>query len=390
VPAPFSTEGVERSDAAGDPRPARAATIGRERQGPVALTDDGEGNRATDTTIAGRGFAMIDDMASLKQAMEQMDADDAAVAQAAKDRAAQILSDAKLSFSKMAELIEQRRLLLRPKIVASIKRMDQPEMLGDAAFRDAGTSLRREGQGFRQIAEALELNGGASPRYEEPVHRGELLHQLELEGEPGASARLRALNFALRVVFYPFRHPIRFLVIALVAFMLFNTVRGFVGVGRQVSGYVADVSAARQRADSAMSSVSSFVEKRIMRPSQDATAPPTPPAPIPSSSAEAPSATPSTTPAPTPAPPVTAAAPSTNEAATPAAPPAAPAAPPASTSRLNAKSAPVAKSAANDRSRMARMPAFDDLMPQGMRRNSRVAGPCVGGAGGCYWGGGRY
>jgi hypothetical protein len=244
-------------------------TIGRERQGPVAPTDNGEGIAATDTMSPEEVFAMIDDMASLKQAMEQMDADDAAVAQAAKDRAAQILSDSKLSFSKMAELIEQRRLLLRPKIVASIKRMDQPEMLGDAAFRDAGTSLRREGQGFRQIAEALELNGGASPRYEEPVHRGELLHQLELESEPGASARLRALNFALRLVFYPFRHPIRFLVIALVAFMLFNTVRGFVGVGRQVSGYVADVSAARQRADSAMSSVSSFVEKRIIRRRRD-------------------------------------------------------------------------------------------------------------------------
>ena len=59
---------------------------------------------------------MIDNMASLKQAMEQMDADDATVAQAAKDRAAQILSDAKLSFSKLAEAIEQQRLLLRPRI----------------------------------------------------------------------------------------------------------------------------------------------------------------------------------------------------------------------------------------------------------------------------------
>ena len=56
---------------------------------------------------------MIDDMALLKQAMEQMDAEDPAVAQMAKDRAAQILSDAKLSFSKMAELIEQRQLLTR-------------------------------------------------------------------------------------------------------------------------------------------------------------------------------------------------------------------------------------------------------------------------------------
>jgi len=100
---------------------------------------------------------MIDDMALLKQAMEQMDAEDPTAAQAAKDRAAQILSDAKLSFSKMAELIEQRQLLLRPRIVAGIKRMDQPGMLGDAAFRDTGSALRREGQSFRQIAEAIEL-----------------------------------------------------------------------------------------------------------------------------------------------------------------------------------------------------------------------------------------
>src|SRR5215467_14065476 len=105
----------------------------------------------------GRGFAMIDDMASLKQAMEQMDAEDVEVAQAGRDRAAQLLRDAKLSFSKMAELIEQRRLLLRPKILTSIKRMDQPEMLGDAAFHDAGSALRREGQSFRQIAESLYL-----------------------------------------------------------------------------------------------------------------------------------------------------------------------------------------------------------------------------------------
>src|SRR5580692_10502193 len=112
---------------------------------------------------------MIEDMASLKQAMEQMDAQDPAVAEAAMHRAAHILSDSKLSFSKMAELIEQRRLLLRPRIVASIKRMDQPEMLGDAAFHDASIALRREGQSFRQIAEALELNGGPAPRYEEAV-----------------------------------------------------------------------------------------------------------------------------------------------------------------------------------------------------------------------------
>src|ERR1700704_7019265 len=106
---------------------------------------------------------MIDDMPRLKEAMEQMDAEDPAVAQAAKDRAAQTLSDAKLSFSKMAELIEQRRLLLRPRIVATIKRMDQPGMLGDAAFRDAGSALRREGRTFGQIAEAIESTGGPNP-----------------------------------------------------------------------------------------------------------------------------------------------------------------------------------------------------------------------------------
>ena len=66
---------------------------------------------------------MIDDMASLKQAMEQMDSYDDAVAQAAKDSAARVLSDGKLSFSKLAELIEQRRLLLSPKIGGRLKAM---------------------------------------------------------------------------------------------------------------------------------------------------------------------------------------------------------------------------------------------------------------------------
>jgi hypothetical protein len=106
---------------------------------------------------------MIDDMALLKQAMGQMDAEDPVVAQAAEERAAQILGDAKLSFSKMAELIEQRRLLLRPMIVANIKRMDQPGMLGDAAFRNAGSALRREGQSFRQgaVRNAVGIRCGA-------------------------------------------------------------------------------------------------------------------------------------------------------------------------------------------------------------------------------------
>jgi hypothetical protein len=346
--------------------------------------------RVIDATIAGRGFAMIDDMASLKQAMEQMDADDVVVAQAAKDRAAQILADSKLSFSKMAELIEQRRLLLRPKIVTSIKRMDQPAMLGDAAFRDTGASLRREGQSFRQIADALELNAGTVPRYEDTMRKSDL-HQMEMESDPDALAWPRAPIVAMHIVLYPLRHPIRFLVIALIAFMLFNTLRGFVGVGRQVSGYVADVSAARQRADAAMSSVSSFFERRIMRRSQEAEAPSTASTPVPSPSpANSPTpATPSAGPAvaapPTAAPAPAATVPSANESASPAPPPIAPPTP-----RLDARAAPSSNSAAKGGLRTVQPRTFENMLPEGAPRNSRLAGPCIGGVGGCYWGGGRY
>ena len=330
---------------------------------------------------------MIDDIASLKQAMEQMDADDVAVAQAAKDRAAQILSDAKLSFSKMAELIEQRRLLLRPKIVTSIKRMDQPDTLGDAAFRDTGASLRREGQSFRQIAEALELSGGTAPRYEDTVQKGDVLYQMEMESEP-------APTLVMRIVGYPFRHPIRFLTIALLAVMLFNGLRDFAGVGRRISGYVGDVSAARERADAAMSSVSSFVEKRIMRPSEEAAAPPTSSAPIPSPSPanSPPPAAPSTGPAVTSAPPATAplATAAKSSANKSAPPPTAPASPTAQTPRLDARGVPPSNPAAKDRHQTVHPRALEDIMPARIRRNSRMAGPCIGGAGGCYWGGGQY
>src|SRR3977135_4464554 len=129
---------------------------------------------------------MIDERGLLKKTMEQMDAEDPIVAQAAKDRAAQTLSDAKLSFSKMAELIEQRRLLLRPRIVATIKRMDQPGMLGDAAFRDAGSALRREGQTFRQIAEAIERTGGPTSEYGDPVGNSEPLERMGGGPDPTA------------------------------------------------------------------------------------------------------------------------------------------------------------------------------------------------------------
>jgi len=335
---------------------------------------------------------MIDDMASLKQAMEQMDADDVAVAEAAKDRAAQLLSDAKLSFSKMAELIEQRRLLLRPKIVTSIKRMDQPHTLGDAAFRDAGASLRREGQSFRQIAEALELSGGTAPRDEDTVQKGVVLHQMEMESEPDGPDWPRTPTLAMRIVGYPFRHPIRFLTIALLAVMLFNGLRDFAGFGRRISGYVGDVSAARERADAAMSSVSSFLEKRIMRPSQEAAGPPTSTASIPSPSPanSPPPATPSTGPAVTSAPLATAADSSANESGPPAPPPAAAASPTAQAPRLDARGAPPSNPAAKDRPQTVHPRALEDMMPARIRRNSRMAGPCIGGAGGCYWGGGQY
>src|SRR5262249_35697265 len=150
---------------------------------------------------------------------------DPVVADAAKDRAAKILSDARMSFSKLAELIEQRRLLLRPKIVANLRRMDEP-VLGDAAFRDAGSALRREGQSFRQIAEAIELNGGAAPRYDDPVLMSAPLHQVEFEREPRAPVWLGGLAIAIDILFYPIRHPLRFFTIALLAFVLFNAMRG--------------------------------------------------------------------------------------------------------------------------------------------------------------------
>ncbi|MFY9957813.1 hypothetical protein [Bradyrhizobium sp.] len=355
---------------------------------------------------------MIDDMASLKQAMEQMDSEDPAVAQAAKDRAAQILSDAKLNFSKMAELIEQRQLLLRPMIVTRIKRMDQPGMLGDAAFRDTGNALRKEGQSFRQIAEAIEYTDRLAPRYVDLVQNSEPLHQAA--SEPDAPAWRRALAVVANILLYPLRHRIRSLVIALIVILPFYALRGFVALGQQVSGYFDDITAVRQGADKAVSSVSTFIHEQILRQSKEAAAPPRPPAAIPSPSAVAPSpppsATPAAPPATVPAPSATAPAPSANESAppapssaAPAPPPAAPAGPPVSTPRR--KGAPPSKSATNcGPAREDRYPwscccapsgddrprALEDVIPERMRRNSRMGGPCVGGVGGCYWGGGQY
>ena len=336
---------------------------------------------------------MIDDMALLKQAMEQMDAEDPAVAQTAKDRAAQILSDAKLNFSKMAELIEQRRLLLRPRIVAGIKRMDQPGMLGDAAFRDTGSALRREGQSFGQIAEAIELTDRPPLRYEDLEQKSEPLHQMTGEPlyeraiEPGTPAWLKAFAFVVSIVFFPLLHPIRLLTIALLAILLFYALNGFVSPGQQVLKYFDGIAVVRHSADQAISSVSSFIYERILRQSKEATVPPTPSAPIPPARSE-------NSPAP-PAPP----------SAAPAPPPAAPAGPRVSTPSRDARGKPPSRSAAKcGAAREVRYPwsrccapfedvrprAFEDIIPEGISRHSHVAGQCIGGVGGCYWAGGHH
>src|SRR5450755_2770400 len=269
---------------------------------------------------------MIDDMALLKQAMGQMDAEDPVVAQAAEERAAQILGDAKLSFEKMAELIEQRRLLLRPTIVANIKRMDQPGMLGDAAFRNAGSALSREGQSFRQIAEAIEFAGRPAPGYEDPVQQSEPLQQTA--DEPGKPVWRRALALVGKIVFFPLRRRMLSLAIALIAILLLYALQGFVAIGEQVLGNSDGIAAVRHSADKAMSSVSSFVIEKILRQSNEVTAPHAPPTPSP-----APPATPRTPPAP----PRAAPAPSS----------AAPVGSPVSTPRRDMRSEPHSKAAAN-------------------------------------------
>ena len=348
---------------------------------------------------------MIDDMASLKQAMDQMDAEDPTVAQAAKDRAAQILAEAQLSFSKLAELIQQRRLLLQPSILARIKRMDQPGMLGDAAFRDTSSALRKERQSFLQIAEALESTGrlGSADadrvQASEPRHRTGSAPPAEMVTEPDEPSWL---TLAAGIVSFPLRHPLRFLMVVLVGLVLFYGYRGVVTLRQQVSRLFDSGPAVGQSVDKAMSSVSSFLNQGRSR---EATAPPTPPAPIPTPAAPSPAASPAV---PAPAPPSAPAASATEQASS-APPPAAappltsPASPPASTSRRDGRGAVPSRSTMNcggaregQSSWSRRCPpveddrrprTFEDILPEAMRRNSRLAGPCIGGVGGCYWGG---
>jgi hypothetical protein len=327
---------------------------------------------------------MIENMALLKQAMEQMDAEDPELAQTGKDRAAGTLSDAGLSFLKLAELMEQRRLLLRPRIMANIKRMDQPGMLGEAAFRDAGSALRREGQSFRQIAEALELNTPPAPRYEdvaqeseppqydpaiEPPPYGPAIEPTWYDAAiepgaptPGAPRWMRALLFVASLVFFPLRHPIRFLAIAPVVVLPFYALRGFVPLDR--------IAAVGDSTYQAMVSVSAVVNEQIVRRSKEVPAPPTASASILSPAASLSPSRPS--------------APSSAGFLSP----------PVSTPRRDARGAAASNSEASSRRYVPneddRLRAFDDIIPEQVRRKSRMGGACVGGVGGCYWGGLHY
>jgi hypothetical protein len=359
---------------------------------------------------------MIDDMALLKRTMQQMDGEDPVAAQAAKDHAAQILGDAKLNFSKMAELIEQRRLLLPPAILGRIKKMDQPGMLGDGAFQDTGTALRREGLTFLQIAEAIEASNRPAPaaavRSNTPVPVQESDSFFVMEDEPHDPAWLRALLFIGRIVLFPVRHPLRSLAIGLFALVLLYAVRGVVVLSEWASGY-SHSAAGVHRVDTAISSVKSFFHERISPQAKET--PPTPETPIsspttaaaapssatpsaapaaPSSAAPATAPAPSAAPLPAPtiasAPPATAPAPTANDWAARAPPPAASMPPQAAPARPPDYLPPrrEARAAPPSRSAVSRPRPFDDTT--GYRRDSHIGGTCQGGVGGCYWGGGQF
>jgi hypothetical protein len=159
-----------------------------------------------------------------------------------------------------------------------------------AAFRDAGSALRREGQSFRQIAEAIERTGRPAPGYENPVQQREPLQQMA--SEPGEPAWRRALALVRKIVLFPLRRRIMSLAITLIAILLLYALHGFVAIGEQFSGYFDGAGAVLTSADKAISSLSSFVNERILPQSKEATAPPMPPVPIPSPPAAAPSPSP--------------------------------------------------------------------------------------------------
>ncbi|HLN07391.1 MAG TPA: hypothetical protein VK281_00260 [Xanthobacteraceae bacterium] len=85
----------------------------------------------------------------------RMDGLDSSAAVAAKNDAARLLTAAQLSFTAIAEQLEQRRLLMPPDIIAAIKRIDLPGE-GDAAFVGTRKLLARAKLSFQDIAQALE------------------------------------------------------------------------------------------------------------------------------------------------------------------------------------------------------------------------------------------
>jgi hypothetical protein len=98
-----------------------------------------------------------DKAAYLDRLFVQMDAPGDNEALAAKQRVASLLTGAELSFGKIGEQIEQRRLLLSPDIVAAIKRIDLKGE-GDAAFIGTRKMLARAKLSFQHIAEALDAS----------------------------------------------------------------------------------------------------------------------------------------------------------------------------------------------------------------------------------------
>lgn len=100
-------------------------------------------------------YPVDDSPERLARLFVRMDSADGAVALAAKNDAARLLTTAQLSFSAIAEQLEQRRLLMPPDIVAAIKRIDLPGE-GDAAFVGARKLLTRAKLSFQHIAAALE------------------------------------------------------------------------------------------------------------------------------------------------------------------------------------------------------------------------------------------
>ena len=184
----------------------------------------------------------------------------------------------------------------------------------------------------------------------------ERLRAMTFEREPDAANTSQATSF-------PVRGLIQLLVLGLLAVTSIYALREFAAGNWHFPGYRAGLST-RQRAE--------------------ATAPPTSPAPAQSASPDAPAVQSAPQgPAANETPP--SASSSTAQANPPAANPPA-ATPPAATPPRSPPSA----SAANDRPRTAQSRAYNDFMPDQIRRKSRFAGPCMGGVGGCYWGGGQY